>query len=66
MKMNNYESWVAKKGLHRDNITDFYSSTTGNMESMEEMEFGTNNIHNIGDAYDQKKKLKEIIINNLK
>lgn len=64
--MNNYESWVTKKGLHRDNITNFYSNNIGNIESMSEMEFGSNNIHNIGDSYDQKKKLKEIITNNLK
>ncbi|AYF53801.1 hypothetical protein G8S49_07180 [Clostridium botulinum C] len=62
--MKDYSSQLPETRLTRDNMTSFYSNNK-TLTSMEEIEFGSNNIHTVEDSYEQKEKLKEILNKSL-
>ncbi|CAG7838915.1 hypothetical protein Z959_10935 [Clostridium novyi B str. ATCC 27606] len=63
--MKDYSSQLPETRLTRDNMTSFYSNNK-TLTSMEEIEFGSNNIHTVEDSYEQKEKLKEILNKSLR
>lgn len=62
--MKDYSSQLPETRLTRDNMTSFYSNNK-TLTSIEEIEFGSNNIHTVEDSYEQKEKLKEILNKSL-
>ncbi|KGM94751.1 hypothetical protein FDC62_13675 [Clostridium botulinum] len=64
--MKDYASQLPETRLTRDNMTNFYSNNDKTLTSIEEIEFGSNNIHTVEDSYEQKEKLREILNKSLR
>ncbi|KEI01809.1 hypothetical protein [Clostridium botulinum] len=64
--MKDYASQLPETSLTRNNMSNFYSNNDKTLTSIEEIEFGSNNIHTVEDSYEQKEKLKEILNKSLR